>query len=79
MDFIYSRLNNNLVDINRIESIKLLKCEVKDEPITGLNVGDPYLKVTTVNSDKVTYCSLADLDKSGDSYSIDELLERISI
>ena len=65
MDFIYSKLNNNLVDINRIDQIQLLKCEEKDKPISGLNIGDPYLKVTIVNSNKVTYCSLADLDKGG--------------
>lgn len=61
MDFIYSRLNNGLVDINRIESITLLKCEVKDEPVEGLEVGDYYLKVTVVDSDKVSYCDLSDL------------------
>lgn len=61
MDFIYSRLNNNLVDINRIESITLLKCEKKNNPIEGLEIGDYYLKVTVVDSDQVSYCDLSDL------------------
>jgi hypothetical protein len=63
MDFIYSRLNNNLVDINRIDTITLLKCEKQGSPIESLNIGDYYLKVTVVDSDKVNYCDLSDLNK----------------
>lgn len=72
MDFIYSRLNNNLVDINRIESITLLKCEHENDPIEGLEVGDYYLKVTVVDSDKVNYCDMSDLNADEQ-----ELLDKI--
>lgn len=62
MDFIYSRLNNNLVDINRLESITLLKCEQENIPLEGLNIGDYYLKFTVVDSDKINYCDLSQLN-----------------
>lgn len=63
MDFIYSRLNNNLVDINRLESITLLKCEQENIPLEGLNIGDYYLKFTVVDSDKINYCDLSQLNE----------------
>lgn len=62
MDFIYSRLNNNLVDINRLESITLLKCEQENIPLEGLHIGDYYLKFTVVDSDKISYCDLSQLN-----------------
>ena len=72
MDFIYSRLNNNLVDINRIKDITLLKCEEKDDPIEGLRIGDYYLKVTVVDSDRVVYSDFSNINKDEE-----ELLDRI--
>lgn len=63
MDYIYSKLNNNLVDINRLDKVLLLKCEEENVPVEGLKVGDYYLKFTVIDSDKVNYCSLADLSK----------------
>lgn len=62
MDFIYSRLNNNLVDINRLDKVLLLKCEKDGEPIKELKVGDYYLKFTVIDSDKVNYCDLSSLN-----------------
>lgn len=72
MDFIYSKLNNNLVDINRLNTVKLLKCVEEGKPLANLHVGDYYLEFTVVDSDKVNYCDLSDLNKE-DS----ELLDRI--
>lgn len=60
MDFIYSRLNNNLVDINRIKSITLFKCTQDNVPISGIKVGYFYLEVEVVDSDKKVYCDLSD-------------------
>lgn len=59
MDYIYSELNNNLVDINRIKSITLLTCKEENIPIEGLNIGDYYLEVTVCDSNKVNYCDLS--------------------
>ena len=61
MDYIYSKLNNTLVDINRIDEITLNKCEQKGVPLESLNVGDYYLKITIVDSNKISYCDLSDL------------------
>ena len=61
MDYIYSKLNNALVDINRIDEITLNKCEQKGFPLESLNIGDYYLKVTVVDSNKISYCDLSDL------------------
>lgn len=63
MDFIYSKLDNNLVDINRLKSITLLKCEQENVPFEGLNVGDYYLKFTIVDSDRISYCNLSQLNE----------------
>lgn len=60
MDFIYSRLNNNLVDINRIKSITLFKCTQDDEPIAGIKAGYFYLEVEVIDSDRKVYCDLSD-------------------
>lgn len=72
MDYIYSKLNNNLVDINRLDTITLLKCEEDDSPIEGLKIGDYYLKFTVVDSDKVNYCNLSSLNQDDK-----DLLDRI--
>lgn len=81
MDFIYSKLNNNLVDINRLDTVTLLKCTENDNPIIGLTVGDYYLKFTVVNSDKVNYCDLSDLSKEDKEladklYSLESALQK---
>lgn len=60
MDFIYSRLNNNLVDINKIKSITLFKCEEDNVPIEGIKKGYFYLEVEIVDSDRKVYCDLSD-------------------
>lgn len=72
MDFIYSRLNNNLIDINRLNTITLLKCEKDGTPIERLKVGDYYLKFTIVDSDRISYCDLSSLNKDDK-----DLLDRI--
>ena len=74
MDFIYSRLNNNLVDINRLESITLLKCEEENNPIEGLHVGEYYLRFTTIGSDRINYCDLSQLNDD-EKQSADALYE----
>ena len=70
MDFIYSKLDNNLVDINRLKSITLLKCEQENVPFEGLNVGDYYLKFTIVDSDKISYCNLSQLNEEINSLDV---------
>ena len=53
MDYIYAKLDNNLVDINRIDYIKLKKCDISHEPIDSLEIGDYYLETKIVDSDKL--------------------------
>ena len=74
MDYIYAKLNNALVDINRIDEITLNKCEEEGIPLKSLKVGDYYLKVTVVDSDKVSYCDLSDL--TADNNALNEKLEK---
>ena len=78
MDFIYSRLNNNLIDINRLDKVTLLKCEKDGEPVEELKIGDYYLKFTVIDSDKVNYCSLADLNIESTDKRVDTLEERVT-
>ena len=70
MDFIYSKLDNNLVDINRLKSITILICEQENVPFEGLNVGDYYLKFTIVDSDKISYCNLSQLNEEINSLDV---------
>lgn len=74
MDYIYSKLNNALVDINRIHQITLNKCEQKGFPLESLKVGDYYLKVTVVDSDKVSYCDLSAL--TSDNNILNEKIQK---
>lgn len=74
MDYIYSKLNNALVDINRIDEITLNKCEKEGIPLESLKVGDYYLKVTVVDSDRVSYCDLSDL--TSDNNILNEKIEK---
>ena len=74
MDYIYSKLNNALVDINRIDEITLNKCETNGVPLESLKVGDYYLKVTVVDSNKISYCDLSDL--TSDNNSLNEKIEK---
>lgn len=62
MDFIYAKFDNNLVDINRIEKILLLRCDKTGEPISSLKIGDYYLKLTIIDSNIITYCDLSALN-----------------
>lgn len=64
MDYIYSKIDNNLVDVNRIDKINLLKCVEDNKPIEGLKIGDYYLEITVLNSNKKSYCDLSDINKS---------------
>lgn len=61
MDYIYSRIDNNLVDINKIKDLVLKTCEEDNVPFDGLVKGNKYLELTVVDSDDIIYCSLADL------------------
>ena len=60
MDYIYSKIDNNLIDVNKIDKIETLIfetliCAEKDQPLVNLSVGDYYLKVTFVNSEENFY------------------------
>ena len=77
MDFIYAKFDNNLVDINRIDKIVLLQCEKDKEPLLTLSVGDYYLKITIVDSNKISYCDLSALTKDNNTLN-EKLLEEIN-
>ena len=69
MDYIYGNINKNLVTINRLEYVELRKCEIANQPIEGLNVGDFYLAFKVFDCKKLIYCSLAEMNRD----IIDEL------
>ena len=58
-DYIYGQLDNNLIDLNQLEYIKLLKCTTDNEPIQGLIVGDYYLATKFVASENNLYRSFS--------------------
>lgn len=67
MDYIYSKIDNNLIDVNKIDKIETLIfetliCAEKDQPLVNLSVGDYYLKVTFVNSEENFYYYLSDIN-----------------
>ena len=81
MDYIYAKLDNNLVDINRIEYITLKKCDVKHSPLESLDIGDYYLETKIIDSDKIIYTDLSDLNKDDKVISAkleQEILDRIA-
>ena len=67
MDYIYGKLDNNLVDINRIEYIQLKVCDLDNNPIEGLKVGQYYLETKIVDSNLLIYTDLSALNKDDDS------------
>lgn len=73
MDYIYGNINNNLVTINRLEYVELRKCEIANQPIEGLNVGDFYLAFKVFDCEKLIYCSLAKMNQD----VIDELNKKL--
>lgn len=74
MDYIYAKLDNNLVDINRIEYIKLKKCDIEHQPVDSLEIGDYYLETRIVDSDKLIYTDLSDLNE--DTNNVSSTLEQ---
>lgn len=70
MDYIYSKIDNNLIDVNKIDKIDKIEtliietviCAEKDQPLVNLSVGDYYLKVTFVNSEENFYYYLSDIN-----------------
>lgn len=82
MDYIYAKLDNNLVDINRIDYIRLKKCDTKNSPLESLEIGDYYLETKIVDSDKIIYTDLSDLnndDKNISDKLEQEILDRTNI
>lgn len=74
MDYIYGNINNNLVTINRLEYVELRKCEIANQPIEGLNVGDFYLAFKVFDCKKLIYCNLAEMNQD----IIDELNKKLA-
>ena len=66
MDYIYGKLDNNLVDINRIEYIQLKICNLDNNPIEGLKSGQYYLETKIVDSNLLIYTNLSALNKDDD-------------
>lgn len=82
MDYIYANLDKSLVDINRIDYIRLKKCDILHFPIDSLELGDYYLETKIVDSDKIIYTDLSDLSKEDKNISdkLDqEILDRTNI
>lgn len=75
MDYIYGNINNNLVTINRLEYVELRKCEIANQPIEGLNIGDFYLAFKVFDCKKLIYCSLAEMNQD----VIDELNKKLDV
>lgn len=67
MDYIYGKLDNNLVDINRIEYIQLKVCNLDNNPIEGLKSGQYYLETKIIDSDLLIYTDLSALNKDDDN------------
>ena len=59
MDYVYARLNNNLIQINRIKDIFLKKALIDGEPLPSLKAGDFYLEITVIDSDRPVYGDLS--------------------
>lgn len=81
MDYVYGKLDNNLVDINRLEYIQLKVCTLDDAPIEGLKSGQYYLETKMVDSDRLIYTDLSALNKDDDdivSKLEQEIRDRIS-
>lgn len=66
MDYIYGKLDNNLVDINRIEYIQLKVCDFDNNPIEGLKSGQYYLETKIIDSNILIYTDLSALNKDDD-------------
>lgn len=62
MDYIYSKLNNNLIHFDRITDVKCLRCEEAGVPIEGLSVGDFYMAFTLEGVTEPVYCDLSSLN-----------------
>ena len=67
MDYIYSKLDTHLVDINQIEYITLKVCSINGEPLEVLQAGDYYLETKIVDSDKLIYTNLAPINRNNTS------------
>lgn len=81
MDYIYGKLDNNLVDINRIEYIQLKVCNLDNDPIEGLKSGQYYLETKIIDSDILIYTDLSALNKDDDNITSKlekEIQDRIS-
>lgn len=81
MDYVYGKLDNNLVDINRLEYIQLKVCGLDNDPIEGLKAGQYYLETKMVDSDRLIYTDLSALNKDDDDIITrleQEILDRVN-
>lgn len=74
MDYVYAKLNNKLVDVNRIEYIHLQRCSVEGSPISTLKIGDYYLETKVYDSDRAIYTDLSPLNE--DTTTLSALLSQ---
>lgn len=74
MDYIYAKLDDNLININRIEYIRLERCTVEHSPLELLEIGDYYLETKIIDSDKIIYTDLSALNR--DNKAISSKLEQ---
>ena len=69
MDYIYAKLNNHLVNVNRIEYIRLNRAPDDNDPIEGLVKGDYFLETKILNDDRLIYTDLSDINKGEEKLS----------
>ena len=81
MDYIYSKLNNNLVNVNRIEYIVLKECEIEGCPLDELKKGDLYLETKILNDDRLIFTNLSQISDTSKETNVkleEEIANRIS-
>ena len=81
MDYIYSKLNNNLVNVNRIEYIVLKECEIEGCPIDELKKGDLYLETKILNDDRLIFTNLSQISDTSKETNVkleEEIANRIN-
>ena len=73
MDYIYSKIDSNLLSINKIKNVILKKVEEENKPYCNALVGDYYLEFIFEDSLCPLYCPLTELN-----IELEDLKKRIT-